>query len=63
MAARFPCKICNNHVAKNHKAAECDNCGLRVHIKCNKINTIRSTNGYSFEHTRNEANCRGHHFI
>ena len=39
MPAKFPCKICNNPVAKNHKAVECDNCGLWVHIKCNKINT------------------------
>ena len=39
MPAKFPCKICNNHVVKNHKAAECDNCKLWVHIKCNKINT------------------------
>ena len=39
MPAKFPCKICNNPVAKNHKAVECDNCGLWVHIKCNKTNT------------------------
>ena len=38
MPAKFPCKICNNPVAKNHKAVEY-NCGLWVHIKCNKINT------------------------
>ena len=37
MPAKFPCKICNNPVAKNHKAV-CDNCGLWIHIKCNKIN-------------------------
>ena len=23
--------------AKNHKAIECDNCGLWVHLKCNKF--------------------------
>ena len=39
MLAKFPCKICNNPVAKNHKAVEFDNCGLWVRIKCNKINT------------------------
>ena len=39
MSAKFPCKICNNPVAKNHKAVACDNCGLWIHIKCNKINT------------------------
>ena len=38
MPAKFPCKICNNPVAENHKAVECDNCGLWIHIKCNKIN-------------------------
>ena len=39
MPAKFPCKICDNLVAKNHEAIECGNCGLWVHIKCNKINT------------------------
>ena len=39
MPAKFPCKICNNSVAKSHEAVECDNCGLWIHIKCNKINT------------------------
>ena len=39
MPAKFPCKVFNNPVGKNHKAVECDNCGSWVHIKCNKINT------------------------
>ena len=39
MPAIFPCKTCNNPVTKDGKAVECDNCGLRIHIKCNKINT------------------------
>ena len=39
MLVKFPCKMCNNPVAKNYKAVECDNCGLWVHIKCNKVNT------------------------
>ena len=39
MPAIFPCKTCNNPVAKDGKAVECDNCGLWIHIKCNKINT------------------------
>ena len=39
MPAKFPCKICNNPATKNHKAVECDNCGLLVHLKCNKINS------------------------
>ena len=38
MPAKFPCKICHNPVAKNHKVVECDS-GLWVPIKCNKINT------------------------
>ena len=37
MPAIFPCKTCNNPVAKDGKAVECDNCGLWVHIKCNKL--------------------------
>ena len=39
MLAKFPCKICENPVAKNHKAIQCDKCHLWVHIKCNKTNT------------------------
>ena len=27
MPAKFPCKICNNPVVKNHKPVECDKCG------------------------------------
>ena len=38
MPAAFPCGICPNHVAKNHKALKCDNCDLWNHIKSNKIN-------------------------
>ena len=38
MVVKFPCKICNNAVAKNHHAVQCDRCQLWVHIKCNKIN-------------------------
>ena len=41
MPAAFPCGICLNPVAKNHKAVKCDNCDLcdcDCHIKCNKIN-------------------------
>ena len=37
MPAAFPCGICLNPVAKNHKAVKCDNCDLWIHIKCNKI--------------------------
>ena len=39
MLAKFPCKICENSVARNHKAIQCDKCHLWVHIKCNKTNT------------------------
>ena len=38
MLTAFPCGICLNPVAKNHKAVKCDNCDLWIHIKCNKIN-------------------------
>ena len=38
MPTTFPCRICLNPVAKNHKAVKCDNCDLWIHIKCNKIN-------------------------
>lgn len=38
MPIKYPCNICNNPVAKNHKAIQCDKCQLWVHIKCNKIN-------------------------
>ena len=38
MPTKYPCNICNNPVAKNHKAIQCDKCQLWVHIKCNKIN-------------------------
>ena len=38
MVVKFPCKICNKAVAKNHHAVQCDHCRLWVHIRCNKIN-------------------------
>ena len=38
MVLKFPCKICNNAVAKSHHVVQCDHCQLWVHIKCNKIN-------------------------
>ena len=38
MVVKFPCKICNNAVAKNHHAVQCDHYQLWVYIKCNKIN-------------------------
>ena len=34
----FPSKICEKPVAKSHKAIECNNCKLWVHIKYNKSN-------------------------
>ena len=37
MRTQYPCGICKHAVAKNHKAIQCDNCNLWVHIKCNKI--------------------------
>ena len=41
MPTKYPCNICNNPVAKNHKAIQCDKCQLWVHITCNKINLQR----------------------
>ena len=38
MPTKYPCKICCNPVAKNHKVIHCDKCQLWVHIKCDKIN-------------------------
>ena len=38
MVIKFPCKICNNAVAKNHHAVQCDHYQLWVHIKYKKIN-------------------------
>ena len=37
MPAAFPCRICLNSVAKNHKAVKCENCELWIQIKYNKI--------------------------
>ena len=38
MPTKYPCNICNDLVAENHKAIQCDKCQLWVHIKCSKIN-------------------------
>ena len=38
MVVKFPWKICNKAVAKNHHAVQCDHCQLWVHFRCNKIN-------------------------
>ena len=38
MVVKFPCKICNKAVAKNHHAVRFDHCQLWVQIRCNKIN-------------------------
>ena len=40
MTIKFPCGICEEPVANNHQAINCDRCGLClwIHIKCNKIN-------------------------
>ena len=38
MPAAFPCGICLNPVAKNHKAVKYDNCSLWIYINCNKTN-------------------------
>lgn len=36
MPAKYPCGICSNPVANNHKAVWCDLCCFWVHIKCNQ---------------------------
>ena len=38
MVVKFPCKICNQPVAKNHQSIQCDTCDIWVHRECNKIN-------------------------
>ena len=38
MTVKFPIKICEKPVAKNHHAIQCDSYNLWIHIKCNKIN-------------------------
>ena len=38
MLTKYPCKICCNAVAKNHKAIQCCKYQSWVHIKCNKRN-------------------------
>ena len=38
MVVKFPCKICNRPVAKNHQSIQCDACDTWVHRECNKIN-------------------------
>ena len=38
MVVKFPCKICNRSVAKNHQSVQCDACDTWVHRECNKIN-------------------------
>ena len=38
MVVKFPCKICNRPVAKNHWSIQCDTCDTWVHRECNKIN-------------------------
>ena len=32
------CDICNRTIAKNHKHLDCNQCGKKVHGKCNKLN-------------------------
>ena len=38
MTVKFPCKICEKPVAKNHHGIQCDSCNPWTRIKCNKIN-------------------------
>ena len=38
MVVKFPCKICNRPVAKNHQSILCNTCDTWLHHECNKIN-------------------------
>ena len=38
MVVKFPCKICNRPVAKNHQSIQCDTCDTWVHRESNRIN-------------------------
>ena len=33
---KFPCRVCQKTIAKNHRKVKCHNCNFRLHIKCNK---------------------------
>ena len=46
MPAKFPCKICNNPVVKNHKPVECDKCGYG--FKHTNISKRKVVHGIAF---------------
>ena len=33
----YPCGVCSNAVATNHKAILCDLCNKWIHLKCNHL--------------------------
>ena len=37
MPVRYPCGVCKQPVAKNHKGIQCDFCNLSIQIKCKSI--------------------------
>ena len=39
MVVKFACKRCCKPVLNSHHAIQCDNCNIRVHVKCNRIKT------------------------
>ena len=41
MPVSFPCGICSNPVASNHRAIQCDICDRWIHIKCNSISAAQ----------------------
>ena len=48
----FPCGVCNNSVANNHRAIQCDICNKWIHIKCNYLDK----KSYAFfQNPNNEA--------
>ena len=42
----FPCKLRSKNVTDNDDAVLCDLCQVWVHIKCNHLLTILTTNTY-----------------
>ena len=37
---KFPCRICAKTIHDKDKAAQCDICEFRIHIKCNNLNYL-----------------------
>ena len=57
MVVKFPCKIYNRPVAKNHQSIRCDSCDTWVQRECNKINKK------TYKLLLNEKNARWFYII